>query len=211
MSVKSIRYPFINHSTINAQYSLELQEHMTREEFKERINEFNKAGIENQINRVILLLPFIFILVIVSVTLPLALLNANFYNSGGKPFTIWIITIVSVVISIILSVSVSYFLFYKSRTKQFFSMVEKLNEFNAIDNLRGINWRIIYDVGQNPHGYNNFYPHYNSHRYLVVEIGQPSENRSRVPQIVIDDSNVNDNTSSNSSIPPPTYDESVKK
>src|SRR5687768_10887346 len=129
---------------------------MTREEFNERIKELNKAGNENRISRAVLLLPFLFTLVVVVVVLPLAFINVattsaeEFYNNGNNPFVVWVITIVAVFISIIISVFVSCYLLHKSRTKQFRSIIEKLDEFNLYDNQRGINWRIVCDVGQNP-------------------------------------------------------------
>ncbi|CAI2180643.1 19596_t:CDS:2 [Funneliformis geosporum] len=179
MSMKSIKYPFVDYSTIDAQYSLELQEHVTREEFNERINELNKTVIKNRINRAILFLPFIFIILVVSITLPLAFINVTSSSetddSGDKPLTIWPITIASILTSIILSASVTFYILYKSRIKRFYSIIEKLNEFNAIDNQRGINWRIIYDVGRKLHGYYKLCPPFKcSQRFLMVEIGPPS-------------------------------------
>src|SRR6266542_6833221 len=97
---------------------------MTREEFNERIQELNKTGNENRINRAILLLPFLLTFIVVAVALPIAFINVaisspeELYHNDNNPFVIWVITIVAVFVSVILSVFVSIYLLHKSRTKQ---------------------------------------------------------------------------------------------
>jgi hypothetical protein len=84
----------------------------------------------------------------------------DFQNVTKNSFTIWVWTIMGIFVGFILAMVLSSCLNHQSRVNQFRANTRKLNEFNASDNPRGINWRI-----DSSSGYIDRYGAYSSYKH----------------------------------------------
>jgi len=114
-------------------------------------------------------------------------------------------------VGFILALVLTSCLNHKSRINQFQAYTKKLNEINAIDNPRGINWRIDSDSGYiniSRSAYRNTRELY-TQKYLVIEVGPSSSFMNNpmtaAPQVVNHTPTIGTDHS-----PPPAYHESVK-